>query len=144
MSTASSEGYDIKNSLIARFVFQIIYNIKKGNISDETGPLTVQQVCERIFQEVDVNRDGMLTGYSKSTKSSKTFFFFFQYYQEIIPSKLICLCCRSDYTGWIHPRGSEEYMAARLPATWCQSKWMGPEVLVRQETHGHQRFLTGV
>lgn len=88
----------MKNSLIARFVFQIIYNIKKGNISDETGPLTVQQVCERIFQDVDVNRDGMLTG-TRNQQNPQRLSFFPQYYPEIIPSKLICLCCRSGYTG---------------------------------------------
>lgn len=62
----------MRNKPFAGFVFQIIYKIKKGCVSDETGTehLTAEQVCERIFQEVDVNSDGVLTAYSKSTKSS--------------------------------------------------------------------------
>lgn len=64
--------YEMRNKPFAGFVFQIIYKIKKGCVSDETGTehLTAEQVCERIFQEVDVNSDGMSTAYSKPTKSS--------------------------------------------------------------------------
>uniref|UniRef100_A0A672G0N1 Guanylyl cyclase-activating protein 2-like n=1 Tax=Salarias fasciatus TaxID=181472 RepID=A0A672G0N1_SALFA len=41
----------------------IIYKIKKGSVSNETGTenLTVDQVCDRIFNEVDVNSDGQIT-----------------------------------------------------------------------------------
>ncbi|XP_075934733.1 guanylyl cyclase-activating protein 2-like [Anarhichas minor] len=46
-----------------RKIVKIIYKIKKGIVSDETGTqnLTTEQVCERIFQEVDVNSDGQIT-----------------------------------------------------------------------------------
>lgn len=54
------KDYKTKNHLKSCFVFQIIYKIKKGSVPDETGSenLTAEQVCERIFQEVDVNSDG--------------------------------------------------------------------------------------
>ncbi|GAA6218973.1 guanylyl cyclase-activating protein 2-like [Lates japonicus] len=44
-------------------IVKIIYKIKKGSVSDETGTgsLTADQVCDRIFQEVDVNSDGQIT-----------------------------------------------------------------------------------
>ncbi|XP_051235459.1 guanylyl cyclase-activating protein 2-like [Dicentrarchus labrax] len=44
-------------------IVKIIYKIKKGCVSDETGTgnLTAEQVCDRIFQEVDVNSDGQIT-----------------------------------------------------------------------------------
>lgn len=40
--------------------FQIIYNIKKGSVcADDQGVnLSAEEVCQRIFQEVDVNSDG--------------------------------------------------------------------------------------
>ncbi|XP_037607516.1 guanylyl cyclase-activating protein 2-like [Sebastes umbrosus] len=46
-----------------RKIVKIIYRIKKGSVSDETGKqnLTAEEVCERIFQEVDVNSDGQIT-----------------------------------------------------------------------------------
>ncbi|KAI3377381.1 hypothetical protein L3Q82_008571 [Scortum barcoo] len=46
-----------------RKIVKIIYRIKKGCESDEagTGHLTAEQVCERIFLEVDVNSDGQIT-----------------------------------------------------------------------------------
>ncbi|CAJ1049605.1 guanylyl cyclase-activating protein 2-like [Xyrichtys novacula] len=46
-----------------RKIVKIIYKIKKGNVPDESGAviLTSEQVCERIFQEVDVNSDGQIT-----------------------------------------------------------------------------------
>lgn len=49
------------------FVFQIIYKIKKGSVSNETGTgsLTADQVCDQIFQEVDVNSDGKLIAHLK-------------------------------------------------------------------------------
>uniref|UniRef100_A0A673C1D1 Guanylyl cyclase-activating protein 2-like n=1 Tax=Sphaeramia orbicularis TaxID=375764 RepID=A0A673C1D1_9TELE len=41
----------------------IIYKIKKSTMSDdpEIKELTVDQVCNRIFEEVDVNSDGQIT-----------------------------------------------------------------------------------
>lgn len=58
------------NSLIPWLFFQIIYKIKGGCISDEVGTksLTVQQVCDRIFQEVDINSDGK-SSYFRQTKT---------------------------------------------------------------------------
>lgn len=55
---------------IAGFVLQIIYRIKKSSASDGSGigSLTSEEVCDRIFQEVDVNSDGMLTANSKPSK----------------------------------------------------------------------------
>uniref|UniRef100_A0A672G086 Guanylyl cyclase-activating protein 2-like n=1 Tax=Salarias fasciatus TaxID=181472 RepID=A0A672G086_SALFA len=46
-----------------RKIVRIIYKIKKGSVSNETGTenLTVDQVCDRIFNEVDVNSDGQIT-----------------------------------------------------------------------------------
>ncbi|XP_071373316.1 guanylyl cyclase-activating protein 2-like [Centroberyx affinis] len=46
-----------------RKIVKIIYKIKKGYVSDETGTesLTPEQVCDRIFQEVDANGDGQIT-----------------------------------------------------------------------------------
>lgn len=60
---------------------------------------------------------------------------------NIYPWHEFCLCCRSDYTGWVCRGGSEESVAAELPAAWCQSQCICPEVLVWQETHEPQRFL---
>ncbi|XP_034536493.1 guanylyl cyclase-activating protein 2-like [Notolabrus celidotus] len=44
-------------------LLMIIYKIKKGSVPDESGAviLTSEQVCQRIFQEVDVNNDGQIT-----------------------------------------------------------------------------------
>ncbi|XP_074523076.1 guanylyl cyclase-activating protein 2-like [Halichoeres trimaculatus] len=46
-----------------RKIVRIIYKIKKGAVPDESGAviLTAEQVCERIFREVDVNSDGQIT-----------------------------------------------------------------------------------
>ncbi|XP_059211626.1 guanylyl cyclase-activating protein 2-like [Centropristis striata] len=46
-----------------RKIVKIIYKIKKDCDSGETGmgDLTAREVCERIFQEVDVNSDGQIT-----------------------------------------------------------------------------------
>lgn len=46
-----------------RKIVEIIYKIKKGSVYDESGTekLTVDQVCERIFAEVDANSDGEIT-----------------------------------------------------------------------------------
>ncbi|XP_076592907.1 guanylyl cyclase-activating protein 2-like [Chaetodon auriga] len=46
-----------------RKIVTIIYKIKKGSASSEMGTenLTAQQVCERIFEVVDVNSDGHIT-----------------------------------------------------------------------------------
>lgn len=54
------------NRLIAGLIFQVIYKIKKGSVSNDrrTENLTADEVCECIFQQVDENSDGMLTGYS--------------------------------------------------------------------------------
>lgn len=54
-AAADIERPCLKNSA----VFQIIYKIKKGSVSSDTGlNLTAEEVCQRIFQEVDVNSDG--------------------------------------------------------------------------------------
>nr|XP_040058464.1 guanylyl cyclase-activating protein 2-like [Gasterosteus aculeatus aculeatus] len=44
-------------------IVKIYHRIKNGCVSDETGTqsLTTEQVCERIFQEVDLNSDGEIT-----------------------------------------------------------------------------------
>ncbi|XP_053722176.1 guanylyl cyclase-activating protein 2-like [Synchiropus splendidus] len=46
-----------------RKIVKIIYKIKKGSITDESGTtyLTSEEVCTRIFREVDVNSDGQIT-----------------------------------------------------------------------------------
>ncbi|XP_042345451.1 guanylyl cyclase-activating protein 2-like [Plectropomus leopardus] len=46
-----------------RKIVKIIYKIKKGSVSDESGMgnLTADEVCKRIFEEVDVNSDGEIT-----------------------------------------------------------------------------------
>ncbi|XP_061830530.2 guanylyl cyclase-activating protein 2-like [Nerophis lumbriciformis] len=46
-----------------RKIVRIIYKIKNSSIWDETGKerLTSEQVCDRIFQEVDINSDGQIT-----------------------------------------------------------------------------------
>uniref|UniRef100_A0A3B5B8J1 Guanylyl cyclase-activating protein 2-like n=1 Tax=Stegastes partitus TaxID=144197 RepID=A0A3B5B8J1_9TELE len=46
-----------------RKIVTIIYKIKKGSVTDEEGTqnLTPDQVCTRIFKEVDVNNDGQIT-----------------------------------------------------------------------------------
>ncbi|XP_049418084.1 guanylyl cyclase-activating protein 2-like [Epinephelus fuscoguttatus] len=46
-----------------RKIVKIIYKIKKGSASEDSGigNLTSEEVCERIFQEVDVNSDGEIT-----------------------------------------------------------------------------------
>ncbi|XP_054626885.1 guanylyl cyclase-activating protein 2-like [Dunckerocampus dactyliophorus] len=46
-----------------RKIVRIIYKIKDGSICDETGKesLTSEQVCDRIFQQVDINSDGQIT-----------------------------------------------------------------------------------
>lgn len=69
------------DSLIAGFKFQVICKIKKGSLSNErqTENLTPEEVCECIFQQVDVNSDGMLTSYSKNIYINK----------YVIASKLI-------------------------------------------------------
>lgn len=54
-AAADIERPCLKNSA----VFQIIYKIKKGSVASDTGVnLTAEEVCQRIFQEVDVNSDG--------------------------------------------------------------------------------------
>lgn len=55
-AAADIERPCLKNSAV---FFQIIYKIKKGSVSSDTGVnLTAEEVCQRIFQEVDVNSDG--------------------------------------------------------------------------------------
>nr|XP_057945040.1 guanylyl cyclase-activating protein 2-like [Doryrhamphus excisus] len=46
-----------------RKIVRIIYKIKDGPICDETGKesLTSEQVCDHIFQQVDINCDGQIT-----------------------------------------------------------------------------------
>ncbi|XP_075881689.1 guanylyl cyclase-activating protein 2-like [Nelusetta ayraudi] len=45
-----------------RKIVKIIYKIKKGSVSSDTGVnLTAEEVCQRIFQEVDVNSDGHIS-----------------------------------------------------------------------------------
>ncbi|XP_067429290.1 guanylyl cyclase-activating protein 2-like [Thunnus thynnus] len=44
-----------------RKIVKIIYKIKKGSEESGIGNLTSEQVCDRIFQEVDVNSDGQIT-----------------------------------------------------------------------------------
>ncbi|XP_030650085.1 guanylyl cyclase-activating protein 2-like [Chanos chanos] len=46
-----------------RRIIRIIYKIKQGNITDETGNnlLTVEQVCNRIFDRIDENGDGQIS-----------------------------------------------------------------------------------
>ncbi|XP_030269627.1 guanylyl cyclase-activating protein 2-like [Sparus aurata] len=46
-----------------RKIVKIIYRIKKSSASDGSGigSLTSEEVCDRIFQEVDVNSDGEIT-----------------------------------------------------------------------------------
>ncbi|XP_054472651.1 guanylyl cyclase-activating protein 2-like [Anoplopoma fimbria] len=58
---SDNNGHLDRNEL--RKIVRIIYKIKKGSVSDETGTqnLTSEQVCELIFQEVDVNNDGQIT-----------------------------------------------------------------------------------
>ncbi|XP_041796119.1 guanylyl cyclase-activating protein 2-like [Chelmon rostratus] len=58
---SDSNGYLDRDEL--QKIVMIIYKIKKGSVSDGTGTenLTAQQVCEHIFQVVDVNSDGHIT-----------------------------------------------------------------------------------
>ncbi|XP_060924580.1 guanylyl cyclase-activating protein 2-like [Limanda limanda] len=44
-------------------IVKIIYKIKEGSVSDETGKekITAEEACDRIFQEVDVDHDGQIT-----------------------------------------------------------------------------------
>ncbi|KAM9861145.1 guanylyl cyclase-activating protein 2-like [Aulostomus maculatus] len=46
-----------------RKIVRIIYKIKGGCVTDETGTVTLtgEQVCDRIFKEVDLNGDGQIT-----------------------------------------------------------------------------------
>ncbi|KAM9367022.1 guanylyl cyclase-activating protein 2-like [Symphorus nematophorus] len=46
-----------------RKIVKIIYKIKRGSVPNETGTgnLSAEEVCERIFREVDVNSDGQIT-----------------------------------------------------------------------------------
>lgn len=117
-------------------MFQIIYKIKGGCISDVDGTqnLTVQQVCDRILREVDINSDGKLTSYlkpkySQKSKSIKTSFSRILALNNSLET-ICCLFCRSDHTGGVCGRSSEESVAAELPSSRCQSLWLGPEILV--------------
>ncbi|XP_068170853.1 guanylyl cyclase-activating protein 2-like [Antennarius striatus] len=44
-------------------IVKIIHRIKRGNINDDSGvrSLSTDEVCDRIFQEVDLNSDGQIT-----------------------------------------------------------------------------------
>ncbi|XP_062290014.1 guanylyl cyclase-activating protein 2-like [Scomber scombrus] len=46
-----------------RKIVKIIYKIKKATVTEESemGNLTAEQVCDRIFREIDVNSDGQIT-----------------------------------------------------------------------------------
>ncbi|XP_053178532.1 guanylyl cyclase-activating protein 2-like [Scomber japonicus] len=46
-----------------RKIVKIIYKIKKASVTEESEirNLTAEQVCDRIFQEIDVNSDGQIT-----------------------------------------------------------------------------------
>ncbi|XP_060920041.1 guanylyl cyclase-activating protein 2-like [Labrus mixtus] len=58
---SDDNGYLDRSEL--RKIVKIIYRIKKSSVLDETGTVTLtsDQVCDRIFREVDVNSDGEIT-----------------------------------------------------------------------------------
>lgn len=108
------------NSLIPRLFFQIIYKIKGGCISDEVGTesLTVQQVCDRIFQEVDINSDGKSTSYFRQTKT-------FPKIESLNPSFLQILAINNSYEAFaVCAAGQitlEEFVDGAQRSTWLQN-----------------------
>lgn len=110
------------------FFRQIYHRIKNGCVSDETGTqsLTTEQVCERIFQEVDLNSDGMWTGNPKEIPPNKRF----PQYLAVRDSLLLFVAqvrlhwtslCRAP-TGVPGCRTSCGWMS--IPVDGCRGTWV--------------------
>lgn len=112
-------------------LFQIIYNIKRGSVCAGSAgvQLSAEEVCQRIFQEVDVNSDGAATTEGSSINIWSL---------SLTDSEVH----RSDHPGRVHQRSAEEWVGAELPAAGHQPQWLDQEVPVWQEAHRWQHLLS--